>query len=155
MDWRTILSTSIKQPDPAPSAEQRFRSAFERLKLGVPQVLPRGSQVSQNNVAKEAQCDPSALRKSRFPLLVIAIQEWVEVHKGEAQPSKRQLLLKQRRKNRDAKETIADVKKQRDAAVGLLSDADQRIVQLAEKVADLQAKLDELRPPAKILNLTK
>lgn len=155
MDWRTTLAISIEQPEPEPTAEQRFRDAFERLKLDVPKVLPKGTHVSQNNVAKEAGCDPSALRKSRFPLLVIAIQEWVEAHKGEQQPSERQRLLKQRRKNRDTRETIADLKTQRDTAVGLLADADRKIVELSEKVADLQAKLDEFRPPAKILDLSK
>lgn len=149
------MATSIEQPDPEPTAEQRFRDAFERLKFGVPKVLPNGTHVSQNKVAKEAGCDPSALRKSRFPLLVIAIQEWVEAHKGEQQPSERQRLLKQRRKNRDTRETITDLKKQRDAAVGLLADADCKIVELSEKVADLQVKLDELQPSAKVLDLSK
>lgn len=149
------MSTSTKLHNPANGAEQRFRDAFERLKLGVPKVLPKGSQVSQNNVAKEAERDPSALRKSRFPLLVIAIQEWVDANTGEALPSNRQSLLKQRRKNRDAKETNADMKKQRDAAVGLLADADLRIVKLTEEVADLQTKLEEFRPSADVLNLKK
>lgn len=149
------MPTSDKQPDQAPTAEQRFRDAFERLKLGVPQLLPKGTSVSQNNVAKEAGCDPSALRKSRFPLLVIEIQEWLEAHKSEQPPSERQRLLKQRRKNRDTRETIADLKKQRDTTAGLLADADRKIMELSEKVADLQAKLDELQPPAKVLDLSK
>jgi hypothetical protein len=149
------LATSTRQPDSAPNAEQRFRDAFERLKFGVPNLLPKGTHVSQNNVAKEAGCDPSALRKSRFPLLVIAIQEWVEAHKVEQPPSERQRLLKQRRKNRDTRETIADLKKQRDVAAGLLADADRKIVELSEKMADLQAKLDELRPSARVLDLSK
>lgn len=153
MDWRTTLAISPEQSDPTPNAEQRFRDAFERLKLGVPQVLPKGVHVSQNNVAKEAGCDPSALRKSRFPLLVIAIQEWVSAHKGEQAPSERQRLLKQRRKNRDTRETIADLRKQRDAAVGLLADADLRIVELSEKVADLQARLDQFQQSARVLKL--
>lgn len=144
-----------KQPDEALGAEQRFRAAFERLKLNVPEVLPKGTHVSQNNVAKEARLDPSALRKSRFPLLVLEIQEWVAAHKGEQQPSERQRLLKQRRKNRDTKQTISDLKLQRDKAVGLLADADLRIVELSEKVADLEAKLAELRPTAKVLDLKK
>jgi hypothetical protein len=148
------LHTSEKQPDPAPSAEQRFRDAFERLKLGVPEVLPKGTPVSQNNVAKEAGCDPSALRKSRFPLVVLAIQEWAESHKSEQPPSERQRLLKQRRKNRDTQETISDLKKQRDIAAGLLADADLRIVELTEKLADVQTRLDHLKPPARVLNLS-
>ncbi|MBK1681425.1 hypothetical protein [Rhodocyclus tenuis] len=149
------MATSAGQPDTPLNAEQRFREAFDRLRFGVPKVLPKGAQVSQNNVAKEAGCDPSALRKSRFPLLVIAIQEWVEVHKGDPQPSDRQRLLKQRRKNRDTRETIADLKKQRDTAAGLLADADRKIVELSEKLADLQAKLDDLLPSAKVLDLSK
>lgn len=144
-----------KQPDKALGAEQRFRAAFERLRLNVPEVLPKGTHVSQNNVAKEAGLDPSALRKSRFPLLVLEIQEWVAANKGEQQPSERQRLLKQRRKNRDTRQTIADLKLQRDKAVGLLADADLRIVELSEKVADLEARLAELRPTAKVLDLNK
>jgi hypothetical protein len=149
------LRTSEKQLDRRlPSAEQRFRDAFERLKLGVPEVLPKGTPISQNNVAKEAGCDPSALRKIRFPLLVMAIQEWVESHKSEQPPSERQNLLKQRRKNRDIRETIADLKKQRDVVAGLLADADLRIVELTEKLADVQARLDHLQPSAPVLNLS-
>lgn len=149
------MPTSEKQPDLTHSAEQRFRDAFERLKLGIPMVLPKGIPVSQNNVAKEAGCDPSALRKARFPLLVIAIQEWVETHKSDHPPSERQRLLKQRRKNRDKRDTIADFKKQRDAAVGLLTDADLRIVELTTKLADMQARLDQIQPSAQVLNLSK
>lgn len=162
MDWRTTLATSTEQPDlalkaeqpdPAPSAEQRFRAAFERLKLGVPTVLPKGTRVSQNNVAKEAGCDSSALRRTRFPLLVIAIQEWVEANKGEQETSERQRRLKQRRKNRDKRETIADLTKERDFMGGLLADGDLRILELTAKVADLEAKLDNLQPSARIIEL--
>ena len=117
-------------------------------------MLPKGTLVSQNNIAKEAGCDPSALRKTRFPLLVMAIKEWVESRKSEQQPSERQCLLKQRRKNRDTQETIADLKKQRDIAVGLLADADLRIVELTEKLADVQARLDHLRPSSRVLSLS-
>ncbi len=143
------------EPSQAAGAEQRFRDAFERLKLGVPQVLPKGTPVSQNNVAKEADCDPSALRKTRFPLLVLAIQEWVEAHKGEQSGSERQKLLKVRRKNRDTRETIADLKQQRDIAAGLLADANLRIVELSEQLADVRARLDEIQPSARVLELPK
>lgn len=120
----------------------------------MPQVLPKGTPVSQNNVAKEAGCDPSALRKSRFPLLVLEIQEWVEAHKGEQPPSKRQHLLKKRGKNRDLRETISDLKKQRDVAVGKLADAGLRIIELTDRLADAQARLDELQPRAPVLKLS-
>ncbi|MDD5175294.1 MAG: hypothetical protein PHQ05_02570 [Sterolibacterium sp.] len=142
-------------PSQASGAEKRFRDAFERLKLGVPQVLPKGTPVSQNNVAKEAACDPSALRKARFPLLVFEIQEWIEAHKGEQPGSERQKLLKQRRKNRNTRDTIADLKQQRDVAAGLLADANLRIVELSEQLAEVQARLDEYQPSARVLDLPK
>ena len=50
-------------------AELDFSAAFERLKYGNTLILPPGSPVSQNNVAREAGRDPSALRKSRYPRL--------------------------------------------------------------------------------------
>lgn len=142
------------QPDHAVSAEQCFRDAYERLKHNVPLVLPKGTPVSQNNVAKEAGCDPSALRKTRYPLLVIDIQEYVASKKRDQQPSKRQGLIKQRNTNRNTRETTLDLKRQRDCAVGLLADADSRIVELTEKLADVQARLDRLQPPARVLNLS-
>lgn len=68
-------------------AELGFRAAFERLKSGATLILPPGSLVSQNNVAKEAGKDPSALRKSRYPLLIAEIQAWVAVGASETDAS--------------------------------------------------------------------
>jgi hypothetical protein len=59
------------------SAEVNFRKAFERLKAGDTLIIPAGSAVTQNNVAREASRDPSAFRKSRYPELIGEIQEWV------------------------------------------------------------------------------
>lgn len=56
------------------AAEKNFRMAFERLKSGKTTRLPEGAQISQNNVAREAGYDPSALKKARFPTLVYEIQ---------------------------------------------------------------------------------
>jgi len=64
-------------------------------------------------------------------------------------------LLKKRSKNRNLRETIADLTMQRDGAVGLLADADLRIVELTEKLADVQAELDRLKPKAPVLNLSE
>lgn len=137
------------------TAEQRFRAAFERLKDGKPERLENGTPVSQNNVAKEAGCDPSALRKTRFPSLIAEIQHYVESHKGEVPASTRQQTLKQRRRNRETKETIADLKQQRDMAAGLLADANLLIVELTEELADLRRKLDELSPSAATIPFPK
>ena len=59
------------------SAVEQYNAAFERLKHNRPERLPKGALVSQNNVAKEAGSDPSALKKSRFPLLIAEIQKYV------------------------------------------------------------------------------
>jgi hypothetical protein len=149
------LRTSEKPSEPTQSAEQRFRDAFERLKLCHPEVLPKGTPVSQNNVAREAGCDPSALRKSRFPLLVMEIQEWVESHKSDQASVGRQKLLRQQRKNRDAREIIADLKKQRDSAANLLVDANHRIVELTYELNAARARLDAARSSAPVIDLPK
>lgn len=46
------------------NAEANFREAVERLKVDAGKLLPMGTPVSQNNVAKEAGCDPTALKKA-------------------------------------------------------------------------------------------
>lgn len=137
------------------SAEQRFRAAFKRLKQGKSERLSKGTPVSQNNVAKEAGCDPSALRKTRFPSLIAEIQQYVESHMGEAPESKRQRILKQRRRNRETSETITDLKQQRDVAVGLLTGANLLIVELTEELTDVRRRLNELEPTATTISFPK
>lgn len=131
------------------TAEQRFRLAFERLKANQTTVLERGTPVSQNNVAKEAGCDPSALRKSRFPSLVREIQAYVELHK-DGVPSKRQTVLKQRATRQKQRDILADVIRQRDVALSQITSANRRVVELSEEVRMLRLKLDELRPPTSV-----
>jgi len=135
------------------SAEVRLRDAFERLKLGLPVTLPKGTRVTQNNVAREAGNDPSALRKSRYPLLVMDIQEYVEANKDRELVSAQQKVLKKKRKNRDAKEVIADLKQQRDKAIDRIMYANLRILELSETVDDLRAKLEVFQPSATVINL--
>lgn len=70
--------------------EDNFRRA-ERLKVGEPIILiSKNSLVSQNNVVREAGCDPSALKKSRHPVL-IEIQEWAK-HMPRCKDSSERLL---------------------------------------------------------------
>lgn len=137
------------------NAEQNFRDAFERLKLGVPEILPKGTRVSQNNIAKEAGKDTSALRKARYPLLVLDIQEYVNTHKDEESGSRRQKLLKRKQKNRDAKELIADLKRQRDKAVDRIIYANLRILELSEMVDDLRTRLEVFQPSATLLTFSQ
>ncbi|KVH42595.1 hypothetical protein [Burkholderia diffusa] len=129
------------------SAEMRFRQAFERIKNNEPQLLPRGSAVTQNNVAREAGCDPSALKKSRFPALIREIRAYVELYRVEC-PSKRQANIMQRRSRRTLEERLADTMRQRDAAQSLVVSANRRIIELTNQVQSLQRQIDELTAPS-------
>ncbi|GAB3495546.1 hypothetical protein GCM10027399_17730 [Curvibacter fontanus] len=136
------------------TAETKFREAFERLKAGRPQVLPAGALVSQNNVAREAGCDPSALRKSRFPNLIEDIQAYLATQGHERPTSERQRLLKARQASRSKTETIASLKVERDDAVSRLVEADEMIINLTLRVRDLVAQLEDMQPRARILPMT-
>lgn len=140
MSSRTDLTT----------AEQRFRQAFERLKENRPKILPRDTPVSQNNVAKEAGCDSTALRKSRFPTLVREIQAYVEIHK-DARPSKRQKTLIARENRRLLKDELSVLARERDIAQSQLLSAQKTILELTHERALLQQELDKFRPPVKRL----
>lgn len=135
------------------NAEANFREAFDRLKAGVPKVLPKGTPVSQNNVSKEAGCDPTALRKSRFPALVTEIQAYIAGQGGERIPSERQRLLKQRQQSRNSRELITDLKAQRDTAESKLLDANAQIGILTRRLRDMEARLEDLQSRASILPL--
>lgn len=130
------------------TAEVNFREAFERLKIGACKVIPVGSPVSQNNVAKEAGCDPSALRKSRFPSLIGEIQTYLTVNVAARPESERQKLIKRRQQSRSFRETISDLKNQRDAAAGLLVEANAQILLLTRKLRDMEVRIDGLQPKA-------
>ncbi len=137
------------------TAETNFREAFERLKIGTPKILPADTQVSQNNVAKEAGCDPSALRKSRFPSLVSEIQHYVAARDRERPESERQTLLKRRQRSRTAREIIAELKRQRDAVAGLLIEANAQIAILTRKLSYAEARIRDLQPKAGTIQLSE
>ncbi|WP_081648184.1 hypothetical protein [Pseudomonas sp. G5(2012)] len=124
------------------SAENSFRAAFERLKLGTPIVLGKGAEVSQNNVAREAGCDPSALRKSRYPTLIQEIQNWGESNtKQSSTVSARQKTLQLRSKTKPIKENLAVQISARDQALSLLVEADAKILELSMDIERLKAQL--------------
>lgn len=135
-------------------AESNFREAFERLKADSPIVLPVNSEVSQNNVAKEAGRVPSALRKSRFKSLVAEIQVYVATHGLERPESERQKLIKQRQKSRSAKERAADLKAQLSACAGLLVDANAQIAILSRRLRDMEVRMNDCHPEASIFPLS-
>lgn len=130
----------------AETAEQRFRAAFERLKEGKPITLPKGTPVSQNNVAKEAGADPSALRKSRYPALIREIQAWVELDNARDKKQK-QRQEKARAAREDDAAQIGRLTRQRDAVQSQLISVQHQVLELLGENARLQARVDELLPP--------
>ena len=136
------MSSTTSDPTPT-RAELAFRDAFDRLKRGKPERLSKGARVSQNNVAKEAGVDPSALRRTRFPTLVADIQAWVQQHdsadsaaSGVGRTETRTLLQR-----------IVALEAQRDDALAKLVDAEALILSLTLEV-------EQLRPHAPDLNVT-
>lgn len=114
------------------TAEIAFRSSFQRLKSDCPRVLKKGSKVSQNNVAREAGLDPSALKKSRFPELIYEIQEWIRLHPDHIPAIRnKDKIAKARRLS--LKNKIEELTKQRDQAISLLVDADLQIMKLTDE----------------------
>lgn len=131
-------------------AETAFREAFERLKTGRTHIVEKGSRPTQNNVAREAGVDPSALKKSRFPGLIEEIQRWSATFGNDETPSQSQVNARQRRRNRELKERLDAMKLQRDQALNMLVDADARILELTIENERLKA----LAPKSNITTLT-
>lgn len=118
-------------------AELHFYEAFLRLKENKPKILPKGTKVSQNNVAKEAGVDPSALRKSRYPELINEIQQWLDENPQSVKVTNKTknkaysdqiLVLRQR---------IEDLTTQRDQATSKLLEAQIQLVEMANEIKRL------------------
>lgn len=138
-------------PPSAGNAEVAFRSAFERLVRGKPDRMPKNTPVTQNNIAKEAGRDPSALKKTRYPELIREIQHWVEQHSNAREPSARQAELSARNRSRSLKKRIDVLKSERDIALSLLVEADAKILDLATENERLKAALE----PSKIIDMRR
>lgn len=135
----------MSQPEYIGDAEKLFQDAFDRLKQDKPNLLPRGTLVSQNNVAKEAGRDPSALRKSRYPRLIRAIQKWIEDNGSapRARASSASLIKGARDKNRQLQARIEELTKQRDKAMSRLVIAEESILDFHRRLQDCMTRLGE------------
>lgn len=143
---------NLEQKKTISKAEIRFLEAFDRLKLNKPEILPKGTPVSQNNVAKEAGVDPSALRSSRYPEITESIKKWVDENQDKlCQKSQRQRNLAQRSRNRELREQISDLKEQRDNAFSRLIEAQRQIIELTIENDNLKSRLP-LANVTKLLN---
>jgi septal ring factor EnvC (AmiA/AmiB activator) len=123
------------------SAEKYYREAFERLKSGTPIRLENGSCVSQNNVAREAGSDSTALKKDRFPSLIAEIQRYVMLNSESSPESKRGARLLRKKQRRSLQNELDDSKKQRDKLASQLLEADMTILELRNKLADLSRQI--------------
>ncbi|MBN6746257.1 hypothetical protein JKG41_14565 [Acidithiobacillus sp. MC2.1] len=123
------------------SAEGRFTEAFERLKAGKPTLLPVGSKVSQNNIAKEAGLDPSALKKSRFPSLIQKIQEYIKAAAEADGPSGRQLKAQAKSERLTADRDRKVLRAERDDAQSQLLSAQRAVLELLQENSDLRTRL--------------
>lgn len=130
---------------PGNFAEDRYRAAFERLKTNKPEILLPNTPVTQNNVAREAGQDPSALKKSRFPNLINDIQEWVI---GQRDLTTR-TVQKNAASKKDYREKYIKMREQRDRALQLLVEADAMILDLSNKLEEINRSI----PPTNIARL--
>lgn len=127
-------------------AAERFRAAFERLKVNAPIRLDKDTPVSQNNVAKEAGTDPTALRKTRYPDLVKDIQDWVDTRNALQITLQKEARVRDQQRLDNA-DLVARLTAERDWAQSQLVSAHRQILELLEQNAQLQVRLDELLPP--------
>lgn len=128
------------------TAEQKFLLAFKRLRDGKPERLPHGTPVTQNNVAKEAGSDPSALRKARYPALIRKIQAWIEIN-SEDDKLRKEKNDERLRSKKTQEERISQLVKERDDAQSKFLSAVIKIQELIGEIQNLRTQIDELLPP--------
>jgi len=116
------------------AAEQLFREAFERLKINKPAILPRGVSVTQNNVAREAGRDPSALKKDRYPLLVLEIQSFVASQRDQIKSD----LRTNDNRSRTLKKKLNDCVLQRDKLSSIVAAQNTYIEDLLGEIEHLK-----------------
>lgn len=118
-------------------AEVHFYEAFLRLKENKPKILPRGTKVSQNNVAKEAGVDPSALRKSRYPELINEIQQWIDDNPQTGKSTDNKKSKTNSEQILALKKRIDELTIQRDQATSKLLEAQIKLIEMANEIKRL------------------
>lgn len=113
-----------------------FTEAFERLKANKPIVLPIDTPVSQNNVAREAGRDPSALKKDRYPILIEEIQAFVRVRQEQDDKQK----TRRDNRTRTTQQKLKDRQAQVEKLTSIVAAQDNYIAQLLDEIEELKAR---------------
>ncbi|MEX3859442.1 hypothetical protein AB3X94_36225 [Paraburkholderia sp. BR10923] len=68
-------------------ARDRYEEALERLRRGVPKVVPKGTKISNDSVSMEAGCKKGSIKRSRpqFAALIADIKAAAEEQKRTPQ----------------------------------------------------------------------
>ncbi|ELJ8841495.1 hypothetical protein RUL15_003912 [Vibrio parahaemolyticus] len=120
------MSSTHRKP-----AVELFTEAFERLKNNTPINLPEGTPVTQNNVAREAGRDPSALRAERYPDLLLKIQLYISNKKEQGKKSSQN-------RARKIEKRLSDCKRQRDKLLSIYHSQQTLIEELYDKIQILE-----------------
>lgn len=118
------------------TAEKRFRDAFDRLKSSKTTSLPLGSPVTQNNVAREAGRDPSALKKDRYPFMVLEIQAYITSKSEQNKGGKRTTD----NRARTDKKKLVDYRNQIDRLSSIVAAQDSTIEGLLDEIEHLKSE---------------
>ena len=112
----------------------KYRAAFERLKADKPKVLKKGANLSQANVAKEAGDHPTALKKDRYPTLILEIQDEISRRKAKSDDDTKE--HKQRRVT--DRQRLKDCKAQRDKMHSIIASQETLIEELLDKIQQFE-----------------
>lgn len=111
-----------------------FEEAFDRLRHGNPINIPAGSRVTQNNVAREAGRDPSALRSDRYPELLQKIKSYIASEREKLKTKEKSAT----NRNRPIEERLADCMRQRDRLQSICHSQQTLIDELLDEIEQLE-----------------
>ncbi|WP_420106777.1 hypothetical protein [Herbaspirillum huttiense] len=132
-------------PEDGPAA-RKYLEAAKRLAFNEPIILKKGSPVNRINVAKEAGNHPTALKPDRYPGVIRKIEAYLELTKGEDN-KRRAIGAKVKEGKLNLKEEVAMLKTQLSESQSKLLSVERKLLESLQDIADLQAELDELKPP--------
>lgn len=116
------------------TALELFSEAFERLKQNKSVNIPIGSPVTQNNVAREAGRDPSALRTERYPELLQKIQTYIHSSKEQIERSGKS----SKNRSRNIEKRLRDCMKQREQLLSIYHSQQIYIEELLDEISRLK-----------------